>query len=288
MKYQHVILGGSGHVGHSLANELINKGFSVLIIGHQPKQKKEWRKKGADYKAVDILDSVALRHLFELGERLFILNPPAPPATDTVMIESNQVKSIANALTDLQLEKIVAASTYGAKPGNNIGDLGVLYELERALALKNTPVAIIRSAYYMSNWMTVLESVKEKGILPTMYPADFELPMVSPEDIGLFTSKLMIDETIGLHFIEGPKLYSPNDVAAVFSTLLNKPVKVASIPEKDWLKSLKNVGFSEQAAEYMVNMTRSTLEDKFNVSNPEYGETTLNEYFTKFVPLAKS
>ncbi|HTE02472.1 MAG TPA: hypothetical protein VK668_24455 [Mucilaginibacter sp.] len=57
------------------------------LIGHDPKKGKEWLEKGARYEVTDVLDSKRLRELFAQGRRLFILNPPAPPSSDTVIEE---------------------------------------------------------------------------------------------------------------------------------------------------------------------------------------------------------
>jgi hypothetical protein len=91
----------------------------------------------------------------------------------------------------------------------------------------------------------------------------------------------MLNDTTGLQFIEGPERYSPNDVAAAFSAALEKPVSVASRPENEWLETLQNTGFSKPAAEYMVNMTKITLQDNYEVIDPERGGTTLNDYICK-------
>jgi len=180
----------------------------------------------------------------------------------------------------------VAESTYGAQPGDRLGDLGVLFQLEQALALLPVPIAVIRGAYYMSNWLLSLDEVKKDGVLPTLYPADFKLPMVAPEDIGAFAAKLMLNAETGLHFIEGPERYSPNDVAAAFSEVLDKQVTVASITENGWLDTLKKQGFSGPAAEYMVNMTRITLEEKYEVTDPHRGATTLQDHIQKLVSIS--
>jgi hypothetical protein len=61
----------------------------------------------------------------------FILNPPADPAGDAEAQELKQVESILKALDGLKPEKIVMASTYGAREGKEIFDLGTLYQLKR-------------------------------------------------------------------------------------------------------------------------------------------------------------
>jgi uncharacterized protein YbjT (DUF2867 family) len=96
-------------------------------------------------------------------------------------------------MTDSSLEKIVAESTYGAQPGSQIGDLGVLYEMEQQIAAQSIPFSIIRAAYYMSNWDFSLQSAKHDGVIHTFFPTDFALPMVAPRDIGQLAARLMTE-----------------------------------------------------------------------------------------------
>lgn len=289
MKYKHLILGGTGHIGSELAELLIAQGEPVLIIGHDPEKAADWLKKGAAYEVADIMNTQRLHELFEQGECLFVLNPPAPISTDTVAEETKSVDAILTALNNTHLKKIVAASTYGAQSGDDIGDLGVLYHLEQGLAaLHQTPVAVIRSAYYMSNWDTVAGIVQNEGILPTLYPADFKLPMVAPADISAFAAALMLNEVIGLHYIEGPERYSARDVAAVFSHALNKQVEVSSTPDDELQDSLIKAGFSKQAAQYMSNVTKIALHGDYKATDPHHGQTTLQDYIISSLKLKVS
>jgi len=284
MKYRHIILGGTGHIGSALADTLLSAGETVMIIGHDPKKGEHWTAKGAGFEVADILDSSRLHELFGRGERLFILNPPAPPSTDTVAEETKSMSAIINALQDTKPEKIVAASTYGAQPGDQLGDLGVLYQMEQQLASLQTPQAVIRSAYYMSNWDMALSTIKESGMLPTLYPPGFKLPMVAPADIGKFAATLMLNDETGLHFIEGPEPYSPDDVAAAFGEAFNKTVTVATTPEDEWQAALEKAGFSAPAATSMANVTRITktmLQNGYKAPNPHRGQTTLRDYIKK-------
>ncbi|HEY9799235.1 MAG TPA: NmrA family NAD(P)-binding protein [Leptolyngbyaceae cyanobacterium] len=199
--------------------------------------------------------------MFAKGKRLFLLNPPAEPATDTDVEERKTLASILEAITDSGLEKIVAESTYGAQPGSQIGDLGVLYEMEQQLAAQSVPFSIIRAAYYMSNWDFSIQSAKQDGIIYTFFPTDFVLPMVAPRDIGQLAARLMTQpiENTGLHNIEGPEIYSSLNVAQAFAKVLLKPVKVVEIPRDQWIKTMRNMGFSNSAAVSFSNMTTLAL-----------------------------
>ena len=280
-KIMYIVLGGTGHVGSSVAANLLERGEDVTIITHNSKKTDEWKKRGAKTAVVDVLDTEELRKVFKIGKRLFLLNPPADPATDTVTEEQKTLTSILDALENSGIEKVVGESTYGAQPGEGEGDLNVLYEMEQGLKKMNLPYSIIRAAYYLSNWDASLEAAKNEGAIHTLYPVDFKLPMVAPADIGKIAAELLTEpiEKTGIHYVEGPEMYSSTDVAEAFSVALEKPVKAVETPKEKWISTLKKLGFSETAARSMAAMTEVTLEEKYEKSaSPMRGETTLRQY----------
>jgi uncharacterized protein YbjT (DUF2867 family) len=129
----HIILGATGHVGSALAQALLAHN-EAGDGGHARRaQGQALQTKGARVAEVDVFDTAALHRVFMGGTRVFVLNPPAPPSTDTVAEERRSLRAIVAALEGCKLEKIVAESAYGAQPGDGIGDLGVLYDMEQAL-----------------------------------------------------------------------------------------------------------------------------------------------------------
>lgn len=277
----HIILGATGHVGSAVAEGLLNKKEKVLIVTRDFKKSKKWEEQGAKTAVVDVLDTDALRNVFDKGRTLFLLNPPGDPGKNSVEEERDSLQSILMALEDSAIKSVVAQSTYGAQAGNGIGDLGILHEME--IELKNIfrPHHIIRGAYYMSNWDHCLKDAREEGMIFTLYPKDFKMPMVAPKDIGLFAAELMLDENGSdlPHYFEGPEMYSPADVAVAFSEHLRLPVQVVTIPQDHWIEALQKMGFSNESAMSMKAMTEIILNGKYDKPRaPDRGKTTLNDY----------
>ena len=282
----YIILGATGHVGSALAQSLLTQGKSVTVITRDVRKKEEWQKKGAIVAIADVHDADQLRTVFQQGKRLFVLNPPAPITTDTAREERKSVASILAALTDSGIEKIVCQSTYGAQPGGQLGDLGVLYELEQGLKKISIPTTIVRGAYYMSNWDMSLATVQQAGQVHTLFPPDFKLPMVAPQDLGAVGASLLQEpvEESGLHHVEGPELYSPADVAAAFADVLGKNVEVVETQSNAWVSTLEQTGFSQAAARSMAAMTKVTLEQPYELPDvPVRGATTLHDYISALV-----
>ncbi len=282
----HIIMGGTGHVGSATADALLAQGQAVTIISRSAAKAGPWQQKGAQVARVDVHDPAALHEVFRKGRRLFLLNPPAPPSTDTDAEERKSVASILRALEGSGLEKIVALSTYGAQPGRRIGDLGVLYEMEQGLTGQPVPATILRAAYLMSNWEMSLPTALGEGKLYAFFPPDFALPMVSPGDVGRIAAGLLREPAAktGLYHVEGPARYSPAEVAAAFSAALRKPVEALHIPPQQWIPALKEVGFSAAGAESMAAMTDITLRHPFELPGSTIrGTTTLRAYVDALV-----
>jgi len=281
-----IILGANGHVGSATAKALLKAGQPATVLLHNPEKAASWKAKGANVAIIDVHDTAALRRVFAKGESAFLLNPPAPPSIDTVSAEKKSVASILNALKDSGIKKVVAESTYGAQPGDGIGDLGVLYELEQGLHELAIPATIIRAAYYMSNWDMSLETARKEGVVHTLYPIDFALPMVSPKDIGGFAARFLMEpmEHTDIQYVEGPKTYSPADVAAAFSSALNKPVQAVETKPNEWMQALRSMGFGEISANSMMAMTKITLENRYTKPDtPDRGNITLKEHIDELV-----
>lgn len=166
--------------GAAVAQALLQAGQPVTIVTPQPRHAAQLRQQGAQIAEADAHGPAALHRIFQTGPRLFLLNPPADPATGPGAEEQQIPRAILDVLPSTPIHKIVAESTYGAQPGEGHGDLNVLYDVKQALKKLAAAVSSIRAAYYPRNWVPYLPAVQEHGQLPSRYPADFELPMVAP------------------------------------------------------------------------------------------------------------
>ncbi|MBX4948429.1 NmrA family NAD(P)-binding protein [Rhizobium binae] len=267
----YIIVGGTGRVGSAVAKTLLDQGEAVTIVTRNPEKAGAWRQRGAEVALADVHDVISLRTVFRRGKRAFLLNPNADIASDTDREERETVRCLLEAIEGSGLEKVVAQSTMGAQPGEQCGDLNVLYELETGLRSQPIPASIIRAAYYYSNWDAMVGPVTNGGVLSTMLPAKLTLPMVAPEDLGRVAARLLQEpvDRIGIYPVEGPERYSPNDVAAAFAAALGRAVRVEVIPREAWEDAYRNLGFSDAAAHSYARMTALTAD------GPEYPEDSI-------------
>lgn len=282
----YIILGGTGHVGSATAKALLDKGEPVTIVTRDAEKAKDLETQGAKIAVADVHDPNALRAVLQTGKRLFLLNPPADPAGDTDAEEHKTIRALLTALEGSDLEKIVAQSTYGAQPGEEIGDLGTLYALEEGLRGQLIPASIIRAAYYMTNWNAMLGSAREERVIYTMFPADLKIPMVAPDDMGRAAADLLTSpvERTDTYSVEGPERYSADDVAAAFSKALGNEVKAEVVPREGWEASFKSLGFSDEAAKSYAGMIGVSVDGGFDLPTaPIKGLVTIQSYIDRIV-----
>lgn len=283
-----IVLGATGHIGSNLVHMLDKAGQTVLAVVHDARKAEAARTANVQPVALDVRDGKSLNALFQRGRRAFLLNPPADTSGDTDATETLTARRITDALAGSGLEKIVVASTYGARAGEAIGDLSVLFAFERQAEASGIPTAINRAAYYYTNLDMLLEPAR-KGVLPTMFPADMPLPMVSPEDIATLAAERLQSpvEDVGIRHVEGPRIYTFQDVADAFSLALGHPVRVETAPREDWEAGFRANGFSPEAARAYARMTAATIDDgPARTENPIRGRVTLEEHIRRVVGMS--
>jgi len=276
-----VILGGTGQVGSATARALLNAGQDVTVVTRDEDHGAELKAAGAKITVADIRDTDAMRAVFRTGRRAFLLNPPADPTGDTDAEERANVAAILSALDGSGLEKVVAASTYGAFEGERCGDLTVIRAFEQALMDQSIPAAINRGAYYMSNWVGMAQGVAESGILPSFFPADLSLPMVAPAELGEAATRRLMTGTndTGIEHVEGPARYSARDVAAAVAAATSRSVEVQEIPPEALEDAFLQFGFSEEAAASYACMTRRVIDGKTDTAKTcRKGATSIEAY----------
>ncbi|WP_075793125.1 NmrA family NAD(P)-binding protein [Massilia putida] len=282
----HIIIGGTGRVGSATVRALLRRGEPVTVVTRNSGHASDLRNAGARIAVADVRDVPALRAILRTGTTALLLNPPAAPFTDTDAVERANAAAIVDAVTGSGLCKAVAVSTFGARPGEPCGDLTVLFEFEEKLRAQPVPVAVNRGAYYMSNWADMLDTVRHRGKLPSFFPADVAIPMVAPGDLGEAAARRLMEpgDQAAICYIEGPRRYTPRDVADAFAHALDRPVDVEVIPRPAWERTYRQLGFSAAAARSYACMTGTVLDEQDRwPDTPVRGPTTLGDFIRDVV-----
>jgi uncharacterized protein YbjT (DUF2867 family) len=284
----YVVLGGTGHIGSATARALLRSRRRVRVVTRSTEKAAVWKARGADPVVADVADPAALAGAFVSSSavRVFALNPLGSIIGDPDADEDRTADAIVAALDATPVERVVALSTYGARPGHRIGDLGTLHRFESLLRDLEAPTAIVRAGYLFSNWDGAASTARTQGQVAVMLDPDRLLPMVAPADVGSEAARLLqLDEPDrGVHHVEGPRRYTPEDVAQAFADALGSPVTVDRTPPKKWRTAFLAAGFSTAAADSFTGLTALANCDPWQVDGePVRGATTLKDYIVNLL-----
>ena len=281
-----IILGASGQVGSSVVANLIKAGQDVKAVVRDEKKGEKLKKKGAVVAVADAKDLHSLIPAFTDGDTLFALTPENGTAPNILGETEELLENYRRALASSPIKKVVGLSSIGAQHEEGTGNLEMSYLLEHAFSGLPVETVFIRPAYYFSNWMPYLPVVKETGILPTFFPVDLSIPMVSPEDVAKLVATTMTDDDANgkIYELTGAS-YSSADVAEALSHSLGKEVKAEQIPRDQWEKNLNELGFSIDGINNFIKMTNAVITGKAhpegNGTTTVKGKTTLLQYIQK-------
>lgn len=259
-----IVLGATGQIGFMLANNLLKKGQPVRAVVRNETKAHELKKIGIEVFVADYLDKEALIKAFHNGKTVFLLTPEDPNSDNHLDKVRLMIDNYREAIQASGINKIVGLSSMGAQHEADTGNLAASYLLEHAFDGFNIEQIFVRPAYYYSNWTGYLELIMAQGILPTFFPLEMKLPMISPVDVAEFLADVMIREASQERIYEvcGPRDYSSSDIARIFEKVLNKNVTLQQILPDEWESTLEQAGFTADGIKNLMLMTKAVIDGK--------------------------
>lgn len=253
----YAIMGITGRVGGTAANALLASGQSVRAIVRDADKGAVWAERGAEVAVAEGNDAAALQAALTGVEGAFLMTPPyfAPEAGYPETREI--VTAIRQALEAAAPPKIVCLSSVGAHRPSGLGLITQSHIMEQELGGLGIPAAFVRAASFMENVVWDIPSARDTGETASfLQPLDRAIPMIATADIGHTVADTLRQTWAGRRIIEleGPRPYSPNDVAHVLGDLLGHPVRATAAPRKDWEDLFERAGMPHRRTWARIEM----------------------------------
>jgi uncharacterized protein YbjT (DUF2867 family) len=240
----YAITGITGKVGGVLARSLLSERLPVRAVLRDEAKAAEWRTLGCDIAVAEMDDTASLISAFQGAAGVFILPPPEFDPKPGFPEAKRIIAAVAGALTVTRPDKLVCLSTIGADaPRENLLTQRTL--MEQALEKIGLPVTFLRPGWFMENALWDVPSARDEGVLHSfLQPADKPFPMVATQDVGRVAAAVLLEDWIGVRVVEleGPARVSPNDLARAFAKVLDRPVRVETVPRESWEQIFRSQG----------------------------------------------
>lgn len=280
----YVVFGVTGRTGAAAADALLRSGHPVRVVVRDPAQGRPWTERGAELAVADLTDLASMTKALSQVQGAYVVSPQHYNREDLFERADLIADTTARAAVAADVPRLVALSSVGADRESATGWIGMNRMFEQRLGEAGVSTVFLRAAYFMENWMAMVGQAVRSGTLPTfLAPLQRPLPMVATVDVGSAAAALLQEDRTGTCVVtlSGPKDYTPNDVAAIVSAVLKKPVDVAVLPEAEWPNALADAHFSKAALAGFTEMTRglngSHIDIKSDPSAVEWAGTTTLE-----------
>ncbi|NID14769.1 NmrA family NAD(P)-binding protein [Luteibacter yeojuensis] len=240
------ITGITGKVGGAAARTLLATGHRVRAVARDPVRARVWAERGCGIAAADMCDAAALTAAFAGMEGVFILLPPVFDPTPGFSESGAVIDAVRTALLAARPEKVVCLSTVGAQARQQ-NLLTQLTRMEEALRSVPVPVTFLRPGWFMENAAWDVTSAREHGIVPSfLQPLDRAVPMVATADVGRVAAELLQQTWAGARVVEleGPVRVTPNDIAATFAHVMERPIRAEVVRRETWETLFRSQGMT--------------------------------------------
>ena len=277
----YVVFGVTGRTGAAAADALLRSGHGVRVVVRDVAKGRPWAERGAEIAVADLTDLSSMTKALNRAQGAYVVSPQQYNRDDLFERADLIADTTARAAVAADVPRLVALSSVGADRESGTGWIRMNRMFEQRLMATGIPTTFLRAAYFMENWMPMIGQAMRTGILPTfLVPAQRPLPMVATVDVGRTAAALLQEERTDTCIVtlSGPKDYAPNDVAAIVSATLEKPVDVAVLPEAEWPTALADAHFSTAALAGFTELTRglnsSHIDIKSDPGAVEWAGTT--------------
>jgi len=237
-------MGITGQIGGVVARTLLAAKQPVRAIVRDAIKGQAWSDRGCEVALAIIEDRASLATAFREAEGVFVLVPPSFDPLPEFPEAQAIGETLRSALVEANPERVVYLSTIGAqaKQSNLLTQHTII---EKAISGLPIPVTFLRPAWFMENSSWDVAPAMQQGVIPSfLQPLDRPVPMMATADTGKVAAGLLQVAWNGRRVIEleGPHRVTPNEIAATFAKLLDRPVRMEAVPRMSWEALFKSQG----------------------------------------------
>jgi NAD(P)H dehydrogenase (quinone) len=241
----YAVMGITGQVGGATAQALLEAGHNVRGIVRDKGRAAKWESAGVKLALGDYSNVDALTAAFRGVDGVFVMLPANFAPSRGFPEAHAESLALREALAAAMPPKVVALSSIGAQHITGLGLITNLHILEKTLASLPMPITFLRPGWFMENSVWDIDPAVKTGAIPSfLQPLDKPVPMVATSDIGRVVAESLQETWSDRRILEleGPRRYSPNDLAEAFSIALGRPISAAAVPRNEWESLFQSQG----------------------------------------------
>lgn len=249
-----LVTSGAGNTGRPVAQELLRAGFPVrAMVRREDQRARHLRELGAEVVVGNLFDVRDLRRAMEGAQRAYFVTPQGPNGLYASV-------AFTVAAEEAKLETVTTLSQWLQHPAHPSLATRELWLADQITPwMPNVDVVQIIPGWFAWTYFLVLDVIAQLGVFPMALGQGRNAPP-SNEDMGAVAAATLANPAphIGKAYRPtGPKLLSPEQIAATFAKVLGRKVKYSPTSVDMFVKAATVAGFPA----YDISQVRLYLSD---------------------------
>lgn len=278
----------NGRIGSRVLSSLLDSGQSIRVISHTPDKLPQAARDRCDVITGSLDDVDVLKRGFEGADAIFWCIPQSRPGNmwDDAHEYHDRFASAAAEALHGSTARVVAASA-GRNGYEDDAIVSAFAAVEATINASGVAVRHLRSAFFMENLLESLRTIANPGAIFYNGPGDLPLPMVCVADVATKAVDLLLDRSWtgqGHVAVHGPADVSFNEMAAVVSDVLSKPVSYIEVPDHVLIENMTRAGLPEGFARAYARLLTKAALSAYGLeprTSDSTTKTTLREWATQ-------
>jgi uncharacterized protein YbjT (DUF2867 family) len=252
-----VVTAPTSAIGRQVLTRLVDSGAKVSVIARDPSRIPAGVRERIEVHEGSHGDADVVDHAFAGAEAVFWLVPPAPQAQSVEAAFLDFSRPACDAVKRHGVERVVGVSALGRGFTRHAGLVSGSLAMDDLFAGTGVNYRALTMPSFMDNVLRQTAMIRDQGMFVGPINGDRPLPTCATRDIAAVAATLLLDAScrgVGDVPILGPEDVCANDMAAIMSDVLGKPVGYKQIPFDTYKAMLTEQGWSEAMAQGMVDM----------------------------------
>ncbi len=230
-----LIVGGTGQLGTTVSEKLLEEGTNVRVMTRTPASATRLANRGAEVIAGDLRDADSIRRACEDVDRVVA---SAPGLTGKGRNDPRSVDDVGNrhlidAALEARVSHFVFVSALGAAPQHPIEAYRIKHRVETRLRNSGLSHTILRPPAFMETWAGLIgDPIIARGKTTIFGPGRNPINLMAVDDVAHYVLIGLYHPEARNRVIEigGPENVSALDVAEVFARVTGRRAKRSHVP----------------------------------------------------------
>ncbi|WP_432841202.1 NAD(P)H-binding protein [Dactylosporangium sp. CA-092794] len=276
-----VITAPTGQIGGQVVQGLLDRGEPVRVIARDP-----GRLSAAVRERVEVVegshgDPAVVDRAFAGAGAVFWLVPADPRAASVEAAYVGFSRPACAAFARHGVGRVVGVSALGrgTPMAGRAGYVTASLAVDDLIAATGVPYRALTMPSFMDNLVRQTAGLKSDGVFTGVLPGDHKAPACATRDIAAAAVRLLADggwTGAGSLAVLGPEDLSFNDMAAIMTEVLGRPVRYQQVSGEAFKARMMGFGTSEAMAQGWLDMALAKADglDNAEPRTPESSSPT--------------